>query len=412
MRCIIAAALAAVAVMTVSAQRYVGGDISLLPEYEQAGAQYKDADGKPIAEVLPYLRSVGMNAMRVRVFVNPEDYSGADADKNACQSLEYVLPLCKRIKECGLSLMVDFHYSDTWADPAKQWTPKAWAGQDDEELCETIYEYTRRSLAALKEAGATPDFVQPGNEISYGMLWGIAGTPEAELKKTLMGSDANWARLGNLLRNAIKACREECPEAGVVIHTERVAQVDVMNNFYDRMESLGIDYDIIGLSYYPYFHGNLRVLDAALNDVEMRYPDKQIMIVETGYPYKWEVPGSTEKVDYPYTDAGQNEFASRLVDLLLRHERVDGLFWWWLEYNAYGTSLSGWYNAPLFDSTTGKACSALRTICRFGSDTGGVEKAPADEGGEEVWYDVNGRRVVRPTDPGIYVSRNRKIVVR
>ncbi|MDE6653605.1 MAG: arabinogalactan endo-1,4-beta-galactosidase, partial [Muribaculaceae bacterium] len=114
--------------------RYVGGDISLLPEYERAGAQYKDHDGTPVAELLPFLHDQGMNAMRVRLFVNPSDYKGADADKNACQDLDYILPLCKRIKAAGFALMLDFHYSDTWADPAKQWTPKAWEGLTDDQL--------------------------------------------------------------------------------------------------------------------------------------------------------------------------------------------------------------------------------------------------------------------------------------
>ena len=89
------------------------------------------------------------------------------------------------------------------------------------------------------------------------------------------------------------------------------------------------------------------------------------MMVETGYSYKWEVPGTDQKVDYPYSDAGQDQFAKELVSLLLSYDKVDGLFWWWMEYNAFGTSLSGWYNAPLFDSTTGRATSALTTICAF-----------------------------------------------
>ncbi len=114
--------------------------------------------------------------MRVRLFVNPEDYSGADKDANACQDLEYIVPLCKSIKENGFSLLLDFHYSDTWADPAKQWTPKAWENLTDEELYAKIYSYTKECLQTLNDAGATPDFIQPGNEISYGMLWGPVGT--------------------------------------------------------------------------------------------------------------------------------------------------------------------------------------------------------------------------------------------
>ena len=163
---------AAFAATSASAEyRYVGGDISCCLNMNRPG-QYKDHDGKPIAELLPWLHEQGMNAMRVRLFVNPEDYSGADKDANACQDLEYIVPLCKSIKENGFSLLLDFHYSDTWADPAKQWTPKAWENLTDEELYAKIYSYTKECLRTLNDAGATPDFIQPGNEISYGMLWG------------------------------------------------------------------------------------------------------------------------------------------------------------------------------------------------------------------------------------------------
>lgn len=404
---------AAFAATSASAEyRYVGGDISLLPEYEQAGAQYKDHDGKPIAELLPWLHEQGMNAMRVRLFVNPEDYSGADKDANACQDLEYIVPLCKSIKENGFSLLLDFHYSDTWADPAKQWTPKAWENLTDEELYAKIYSYTKECLQTLNDAGATPDFIQPGNEISYGMLWGPVGTSSPQ--KTFMGSDANWQRLGKLLSQAIKACREECPEAKIVIHTERVAQTDVQANFYNRMKELGVDYDIIGLSYYPYFHGNMAVLKKALDSLTTRFPEKNIMMVETGYSYKWEVPGTDQKVDYPYSDAGQDQFAKELVSLLLSYDKVDGLFWWWMEYNAFGTSLSGWYNAPLFDSTTGRATSALTTICAFakGNDSS-AGLLPDGEGQNAArWYDINGRPVNNPKGPGIYVNGKRKVIIK
>ena len=234
-----------------ASDRYVGGDISLLPEYEKAGAIYKDFKGEPIADLLPFLKNNGMNAMRVRLFVNPEDYKGNDADPNACQDLEYIIPLCKRIKDEGFSLLLDFHYSDTWADPAKQWTPESWKNLTDDQLYVKIYDYTKETLQTLKGNGITPDFIQPGNEISFGMLWGEYGSPEKELKKTFMGSDANWNRLGKLLNQAIRACKEECPDAEIVIHTERVADVAVQKNFYDWMDKLNVEYDIIGLSYYP-----------------------------------------------------------------------------------------------------------------------------------------------------------------
>lgn len=399
------------------AQRYVGGDISLLPEYEEAGAAYKTHDGKQINDLMPWLKEEGMNAMRVRLFVNPEDHKGkypSEYDPNACQDLEYITPLCKRITDTGMSLMLDFHYSDTWADPAKQWTPESWRGLNDEQLYQKIYDYTKETLLTLKEAGVTPAFIQPGNEISYGMLWGTEDTPSGSLKKTFMGSSANWDRFGKLLNSAIKACREVCPEAKIVLHTERVAQVNVLKNFYDQMQSMDVDYDIIGLSYYPYFHGDMSVLDNALSTLQTRYPEKNIMIVETGYSYKWEVPGTTHNFTnkWQYSDEGQNKYAKDLVSTLEKYDNVTGLFWWWMEYNAYGTSLSGWYNAPLFNSLDGCATSALKTICSFAEDTG-VEWIDADgKSGEEIWYDLSGRRVYDLSAPGIRISRNHKVIVR
>lgn len=389
--------------------RYVGGDISLLPDYEKAGAQYKDHSGKKINDLLPFLYDAGMNAMRVRLFVNPADYTGSDKDPNACQDLAYITPLCKRIVDAGFALMLDFHYSDTWADPAKQWTPKAWANLTDTELYQKIYDYTKESLETLAEAGVVPDFIQPGNEISYGMLWGPYGTSSP--KKAFMGSTANWDRFTTLLKRAIDACREVCPKAKIILHTERVAQTNVQKNFYDKMKAAGVDYDIVGLSYYPYFHGNMATLKAALNQLTADYPDKDIMIVETGYSYKWEVPGTDKTVDYAYSDEGQAAFARDLVDLLRSYARVNGLFWWWMEYNAYGTNLGGWYNAPLFDSTTGRATTALTTICSFADGNAGIS-APQPQPQAVTYYNLFGQPVANPTAPGIYISSDgRKIVV-
>ncbi|MDE6577032.1 MAG: arabinogalactan endo-1,4-beta-galactosidase [Muribaculaceae bacterium] len=393
-------------------KRYVGGDISLLPAYEEAGAKYSDHNGTPIADLIPFLGEEGMNAMRVRVFVNPGDYDGKDADPNACQTIESIIPLCRRIKDAGMALMLDFHYSDTWADPSQQFTPKQWAGLTDEELCNELYDYTRKSLLKLKDAGIVPDFIQPGNEISYGMLWGGYGTPESELKKVLMGSEANWERLGSLLQYAVKGCREICPLAKIVLHTERTGAIDVQDNFYQQMQRMKIDYDVIGLSYYPYFHGPLSSLENAIVSLESKFKDKKIMVVETGYSYKWEVPGTSCPVDYPYTEDGQNQFVKELVEMLLRHDSVNGLFWWWLEYNAYGTTLSGWYNAALFDSTTGRACTALKTLCSFSAGNGaGVSEIKTEKARKEMIFDLEGRRVEKPGQ-GLYIINGEKKIIR
>ena len=393
--------------------RYVGGDISLLPDYEEADAKYYDHQGEPINDLLHFCHDEGMNCMRVRLFVNPDDYDGPDADPNAKQDLDYIIPLCRRIQDDGFALMLDFHYSDTWADPGKQWTPHAWEGLGDTELYGKIYDYTKETLHALGKNGVVPEFIQPGNEISYGMLWGPEGTEDP--KKVFPGSDANWERFGNLLGNAVKACREECPDARIIIHTERVAEPLYLRDFYEKLNSYNLDYDIIGLSYYPYFHGSLPVLKNALDELERDFPDKEIMIVETGYPYAWEVPGTNQTVSYPYSEEGQAAFAKDLVATLLEYDNCTGLLWWWFEYNANATTLSGWYNAPLFDSRTGKATEAFREICSFGSGpfaaglTGLYATPPTKD---DHWYDIYGRRIKRPSSPGIYVRNGKKVIAR
>lgn len=398
--------------------RYVGGDISMLPTYEEAGSQYKDTEGNPI-ELLPYLYDLGMNAMRVRLFVNPSGYTIENGvkkeDSNVVQDMPYILPLCKDIVENGFDLMLDFHYSDTWADPAKQYIPDAWKGLSDEVLADSVYNFTKNSLMVLKANGVTPKFIQPGNEISYGMLWAAYGDNGDNNKVYINQREAQWKRFGNLLKAAISACREECPEAQIVIHTERVAQVGVLTGFYQQMEKLAIDYDIIGLSYYPYFHGDMKVLDIALTQVEKEFPDKPIMIVETGYPYAWAVPGSSASYNHDYTLSDQEAYAKELVATLLQHKNVNGLFWWWLEYNAYGSkpALSGWYNAPLFDSRDGKATPAIKEIASFGTGHDGVETVHGDLRNEDDrWYDINGIVVSSPDRPGFYIHRGQKIIVK
>lgn len=397
-----------------SAQKYVGGDISLLPEYINANAKYYNYQGQSVSSPLQLFHDEGLNAMRVRLFVNPSDYTGSDKDPNACQDLEYVKSLGKQIKDAGFDLILDFHYSDTWADPAKQWTPAAWVSLTDEQLYDKIYEYTKDALTQMCDAGATPDFIQPGNEISYGMLWGAYNASASSLKKCYVNSSANWDRFTTLLENAIKACREVCPDAKVILHTERVQQTNVLSNFYTKMKNANIDYDIIGLSYYPAWHGNLATLESALNAMTTAFPDKDIMIVETGYSYAWAIPGTSFDYSsvYPYSDAGQNSYTVDLISLLNKYDNVKGLFWWWMEYNANGTSLSGWYNAPLFDSRTGRATAALSSLKTF-KESSSIENITTDrvENADDVWYTISGQRIKRPTEHGIYIHNGKKVAM-
>ena len=362
----------------------VGGDISMLTKYEAhqkkalqynvTNAHYYDINGQIIPDVIPWLKEQGWNAARVRLFVNPANASAEDKGQGVIQNLDTVKVLGQRIKAAGMKFMLDFHYSDSWADPVKQFTPAEWAGLDDEALTQKIYEYTRDCLRALKAAGATPDYIQTGNEISYGMCWGPVGTPADKLLKCYSGDEANWERFTNLLKAAGRACREECPRAKIILHTERVAKTSIMLNFYNQMRDKQVDYDIIGLSYYPYFHGALSVISNALNNVANNYPDKDIMIVETGYSYHYKVGDMDYSSTWPLTYEGQRKFTADLIARIKPYRQVKGLFWWFPEANEYGLGGSlwnilhvndNWYNAGLWDHETGKATPALYELKNF-----------------------------------------------
>ena len=362
----------------------VGGDISMLTKYEAhqkkalqynvTNAHYYDINGQIIPDVIPWLKEQGWNAARVRLFVNPANASAEDKGQGVIQNLDTVKVLGQRIKAAGMKFMLDFHYSDSWADPVKQFTPAEWAGLDDVALTQKIYEYTRDCLRALKAAGATPDYIQTGNEISYGMCWGPVGTPADKLLKCYSGDEANWERFTNLLKAAGRACREECPRAKIILHTERVAKTSIMLNFYNQMRDKQVDYDIIGLSYYPYFHGALSVISNALNNVANNYPDKDIMIVETGYSYHYKVGDMDYSSTWPLTYEGQRKFTADLIARIKPYRQVKGLFWWFPEANEYGLGGSlwnilhvndNWYNAGLWDHETGKATPALYELKNF-----------------------------------------------
>lgn len=408
---------AMLAATSVSAQKVVGGDISMLPRYEQKGAQYLDHDGNAISDVLSFFADKRLNAMRVRIFVNPANASESDQKGGVVQDLDYVKSLAKRIKDAGFRLLLDFHYSDTWADPSNQWTPADWQDLDDSQLGQKLYEYTKETLSALKAYGTTPDYIQTGNEISYGMLWGKSGSTANRCY--INSSDANWNRFTSLLSQAVKACREVCPDASVILHSERSGDQKVLLDFMSRMEKAGVSYDILGLSYYPAYHGSLATLDQTLSAVASAYPDRKVMIVETGYPAHWALNGTKYDFSstYPYSDAGQKKLTDDLITTLNKHASVTGLFWWWPEANEHGVNwqnavTSSWYNGTLFDNETGKAYSALDDLSLFrNNDVDAIQNinVPASHG---LWYTLQGTVVNHPSLPGIYVHNGKKVVIR
>ena len=404
---------------TLCAQKYVGGDISVLKSYEDNNVEYYDEQGAKIDDVLKYMKSdtVGWNAQRVRLFVNPNQ-KAPDGKKDAqvCQDIDYVIALCKRIKEEGFALMLDFHYSDTWADPSNQWTPAAWTTLSNEELLQKIYDYTKECLEKLVEAGATPDFIQTGNEISYGMLWGKYNS------KTYIcysnSSESNWTRFKNLLTQATKACREVCPEAKIIIHSERSGDGNALKDYFTRLAN--IDYDIIGLSYYPFWHKSLSTLASNLKMLANDFSDKKVQIVETAYYYQWQ-PEKGKGIDYdfqstwPISPEGQAAYTKALIEELNKHSNVNGLYWWFPEENGNGPDskvLTGWVNRGLWDNNTHKALPALYELKNFNNASSGINNLRSDTEEPTCWYTLCGRKLSKkPVAKGIYVANKRKIIV-
>lgn len=348
-------------------KRLLGGDVSLLPSYEQQGTVYKDFDGRQV-KLLPFLKQQGWNAIRVRLFVDPQNAPEDHKGEGVCQDLNYVIGLCRQIKKAGMQIMLDFHYSDTWADPGKQFTPKRWEGCDRKTMTDSVYAYTKASLQVMKKAGISPELIQVGNEITNGMLWPTGKLYPKEDSNTT--TEERWDILCGFLEAGCKACREVCPKAQIIIHTEKAGNWDVTRNYYTQLRRHGIDYDIIGLSYYPMWHGTIPNLGENLNRLNWLFPEKSVMIVEAAAYYSHE-RDHWAKADqyaefYPISVEGQTQFTRELVSELKKHHNVTGLFWWFPEENAFGNTVTkGWLNRGLFDNHTGQALPALKEFGQY-----------------------------------------------
>lgn len=345
----------------IQAQRLLGGDISLLPSYEQSGTVYRTTDGTP-RTFLDIAREARWNSARVRLFVDPSQASAEHKAEGVCQDFAYVASLCRQIHDAGMSLMLDFHYSDTWADPAKQFTPHRWADLGVEALADSVYRYTAETLSQLRKQGIVPELIQVGNEITFGMLW-----PTGRVDPL---SDENWDVLARLLSAGAKACREQCPKAKIIIHTEHAGDWDMTEGYYQRLDKYGVDYDVIGLSYYPMWHKSIENLGQTLSRLAEKFPQREVMIVETAFYYAHENDAwasADQYADlYPISAEGQAQFTRELVDMLRQHANVTGLYWWYPEENGSGQQITnGWLNRGLFDNHTGRALPALQEFANY-----------------------------------------------
>ena len=244
-----------------------GADVSWLPQMEATGYRFYDTDGKE-KDCLQLLKERGMNTIRLRVFVNPSQ----DKASGHC-SKEETVAMALRAQKAKMRIMIDFHYSDTWADPAKQAKPAAWANLSFDALQKKVYEHTFDVLTALKKAGVTPEWVQVGNEIPGGMLW-----PD--------GSTNNWAQLAQLLNKGYEATKAVNAKIKVIVHVDEGNNNEKFRCFFDKATEHQVKYDVIGLSYYPFwikkdYSETIADLQKNLNDMASRY-QKEVMVVEVG----------------------------------------------------------------------------------------------------------------------------------
>ena len=393
----------------------LGGDISMLPQYESAKTPYLRSTGAKIDDVIAYMKSTcKFNSMRVRLFVNPDN----STDITLVQDLEYVKNLGKRIKDAGLDFMLDFHYSDTWADPDHQAIPSAWKDTSTKALADSVYAYTKRSLKYLKDNGATPDFVQVGNEVSYGMLW----RNNAD-RCYASASNSTWKRLTDFLSAGAQAVREVTPNAKIVLHIERSGDANACKNFFTKMKANGVDYDIIGLSYYPFWHKSLSTLSGTLNTLATAFPDKPVQIVETAYYYQWFPSGESGYEDttgiWPGTVAGQKAFIEDLCAELAKHDNVTGLYYWFPEANGTAGVLSthdSSNNRGLWDSSSHKLNSGILSLKNFLSEKEALSieevaiPKDAEQNKDASLYTMSGQRVSHMAAPGIYLRGKKKIL--
>lgn len=421
--------------LTAQAQHgeYVGGDISMLTAYEKNSSGYLDKDGQKIDDLVRWLTvECGWNTFRVRLFVNPSDTK----HEGVIQDLDYVKALGKRIKDAGAKLMLDFHYSDTWVDATHIQAPKAWSDCTTADAkAERLAQYTTDVLTGMKEAGAQPDLVQVGNEIMYGFV-GIKVAPYDK-------ADSDWDGYLKVLKAGCDAVRKACPQAKVIVHTDRPANRDYNRYYYGKLVNAGIDFDVIGLSYYPFWHGYLTAaqvagktdknnLSAALTDLASAFPDKKVQIVETAYNFQyWPSSGVNYNTQdaWPCSPDGQYKYVNDLIAELSKHENVDGMMYWFPEEAGNGDYVNWttkdrlvidpWLNRGFWweDATTtghwpvtsgGKMAAMLFRDFLDPNITGitAIKNATAADG---KVYNLNGQRMNAVPRHGIYVTAGKAI---
>jgi len=316
----------------------IGADLSFLAQTEAQGVLFRDnGQSKPGLQIF---RDHGYNWVRLRLFHTPTQLPN---------SLSYTLALAGQAKKLGFRFLLDYHYSDTWADPGKQFIPKAWAGQSHSQLVDSVFQYTRDTIIAFRQAGILPDMVQIGNEVTAGMLWPDGKLPE------------NWDNFADLLRAGVRGVEAGTGDASrprIMIHIDRGADREGTRAFFDKLNSYDISFDVIGQSYYPWWQGTLLDLRDNMFFMAATYR-KDIMVVETAY--NWKPAEYTERnAPFPEAPEGQRMFLDEVNRIVMStpDNRGKGIFWW-------EPAVAPKYNSRGMFDKDGNALPVLTTFDRF-----------------------------------------------
>jgi arabinogalactan endo-1,4-beta-galactosidase len=342
----------------------MGADVSMLKQIEVSGGRYF-VNGVE-KDCLTILRDHGVNWIRLRIWNDPTSENGEDLG-GGNNDLERTVEIAARAKAMGFKFLLDFHYSDWWADPGKQNKPKAWEGLDFEELRQAVYDYTAEVIQRLAEAGAMPDMVQIGNEVNGGMIW-----PDGKTWRQGSEEIGGYDGFADLLKQGIQAVRDNDPnhdEPGkrvrIMIHLANGGDNKLYRTVFDELTARNVEFDVIGLSYYSYWHGTLNQLKNNMNDISKRY-QKDVVVAEAAYAFTLEnaddfsnLFGENEQNlgGYKATVQGQ---ATALRDVIAAVAQVPngrglGIFYWepdWIPVEGAGWKTgegNEWENQALFD---------------------------------------------------------------
>ncbi|MHC5054781.1 MAG: glycosyl hydrolase 53 family protein [Planctomycetota bacterium] len=355
----------------------VGGDVSMLDRIEELGGVYRDGGEK--GDCIRILMASGWNAFRLRLFVDPNHENAVVND------LDYTLKLAKRIKAAGAFLLLDFHYSDTWADPGHQHEPAAWKNLSFEETVRKVEDYTASVIASFRREGALPDMVQVGNEITPGMIW-----PKGKLYG-VGDPAAAWRRFTALLKAGLRGVRRPLRRGDRVrtmVHIDRGGKASATKWFFGKLKEHKVEFDVIGLSFYPWWHGTLDDLRANLESTAREFA-KPIVVVETAYPHRGAEWWSKQKnMSHPITPEGQAAFLKELAEAVRATPggRGRGIFYWYPEsIPVEGLKVWNGGATAVFDKS-GNVLPAAKALAEGGAVEGAPKERPLVLASYYVWY--------------------------